>query len=199
MDTGSVESASFEGIIATHRGLLPSDAAGELAVHEGQYHHVVTGTARVVCFTHTGATARRLPRRAAVLHALARVDLGFRTRRPLTAGGAPGARAVVPGDEPRPRKPPGKDALDDARVREAVARQYAALLARLAAAGEEKPVRAALEEAGADSWREFAADVRTELFPLMSAGGRRASRARTRPARRPVLLRTGPRTRRPRQ
>ncbi|AFR09199.1 phosphotransferase enzyme family protein [Nocardiopsis alba ATCC BAA-2165] len=52
---------------------------------------------------------------------------------------------------------------------EAVARQYAALLSGLATAGAG---RAVLPEVSADRWREFAARVRAELFPLMSFTGR---------------------------
>ncbi len=62
--------------------------------------------------------------------------------------------------------------LGDARVVEAVARQCHVLLSALSAAGADQQLRAALPSAPADRWIRFAADVRAELYPLMSAGGR---------------------------
>lgn len=165
------------GIIETHRDLLsrllPEDTADGLAVHKGQFHHVLIGSDRVVCFARTEAAAKRLPERAAMLRALAGMDLGFRTPQPLSEGGAQGT------DEPPylvlsriPGAPLEDDALDSPEIAETVARSYVALLSGLAAAGNDKKVRAVLPEAPAGEWQEFAAGVRTELFPLMSVGGR---------------------------
>ncbi|MFE5159532.1 viomycin phosphotransferase [Streptomyces sp. NPDC056697] len=170
-----METSPTMGIIETHRDLLsrllPGDTADELAVYEGQFHHVVIGSDRVVCLARTEAAAERLPERAAVLRALAGIDLGFRTPQPLSEG-AQGT------DEPPylvlsriPGAPLEEDTLGSPEVAETVARQYVTLLSGLAAAGHEK-ARAALPEAPAGEWQEFAAGVRTELFPLMSAGGR---------------------------
>ncbi|AOT61486.1 viomycin phosphotransferase [Streptomyces fradiae] len=165
------------GIIEMHRDLLsrllPGDTVDELVVHEGQFHHAVIGSDRVVCLARTQAAADRLPGRAAVLRALAGIDLGFRTPQPLSEGGAQGT------DEPPylvlsriPGAPLEEDVLGSPEVAEAVARQYVTLLSGLAAAGNEEKVRAALPEAPAGEWHEFATGVRTELFPLMSDGGR---------------------------
>ncbi|MET8705170.1 MULTISPECIES: viomycin phosphotransferase [Streptomyces] len=172
-----METSPTMRIIETHRDLLsrllPGDTVGGLAVHEGQFHHVVIGSHRVVCFARTRAAADRLPGRADVLRALAGIDLGFRTPQPLSEGGAQGT------DEPPylvlsriPGAPLEDDVLTSPEVAEAVARQYATLLSGLAAAGDEEKVRAALPEAPANEWQEFATGVRTELFPLMSDGGR---------------------------
>ncbi|MDT0343982.1 viomycin phosphotransferase [Streptomyces litchfieldiae] len=156
------------------RRLLPDDEPGELTVCRGQFHDVVLSADRVVCFPRTAAAGDRLPQRAAVLGLLAGLDLGFRTPEPLSWGGVPGS------DEPPflvlgrvPGRPLDADALQDSETAEAAAAQYAALLAGLARAGAAEAVRAALPHAPADRWRRFAADVRAELFGLMSEAGRR--------------------------
>ncbi|MEV4676619.1 viomycin phosphotransferase [Actinomadura sp. NPDC049382] len=153
--------------------LLPADDPDDLQVRQGQFHIVVMGADRVVCLPRTPAAADRLPTRAAVLHALARLDLGFRTPEPLSQGGAPGT-----GETPFlvlsriPGQPLKADALNDAHVIDSVAAQYAALLSGLARAGADETVRAVIPQAPEDHWRRFADDVRTELFQLMSASGR---------------------------
>ncbi|ANY10654.1 viomycin phosphotransferase [Pseudonocardia sp. HH130630-07] len=160
-------------IIDTHRDLLgrllPVDAPDELVVHKGQFHHVVIGSTRVVCFARTAASAVRLPERASVLDTLSGIELGFRTPQPLAAGGAQGT------EEPPYlvlTRVPGAPLRQDAVGRPEVARQCVTLLSRLAAAGAEEKVRAVLPEAPVDEWRRFAAGVRAELFGLMSDGGR---------------------------
>ncbi|TMR41404.1 viomycin phosphotransferase [Actinomadura geliboluensis] len=153
--------------------LLPDDDPDDLQVRQGQFHIVVMGADRVVCLPRTPAAADRLPTRAAVLHALARLDLGFRTPEPLSQGGASGT-----GEAPFlvlsriPGQPLEADALNDAHVIDSVAAQYAALLSGLARAGADETVRAVIPQAPEDHWRRFADDVRTELFQLMSASGR---------------------------
>ncbi|MFB6888205.1 viomycin phosphotransferase [Kitasatospora sp. NPDC056327] len=164
-------------ILDTHRALLakllPGDAPDDLAVHQGQFHHVVIGTERVVCFARTPAAAERLPDRAARLRALAGLGLGFRTPEPLEEAAAAGP------DEPAylvltrvPGAPLEEDALESPEAAEAVAAQYAALLSGLAAAGGDDRARAVLPDAPEGEWREFADGVRAELFPLMHDDGR---------------------------
>ncbi|MDN3267234.1 viomycin phosphotransferase [Streptomyces sp. MA15] len=164
-------------IRTTHRALLsrllPDDKPDDLAVRQGQFHTVVIGSDRVVCLPRTRAAAARLPRRAAALHALAGLDLGFRTPEPLLQGGTHGTDEApflvldrIPGE------PLETDALNDARVADTVAAQYATLLSALARAGTDETVRAVLPQAAEDHWRRFAEDVRAELFPLMSGNGR---------------------------
>ncbi|MET8334975.1 aminoglycoside phosphotransferase family protein [Streptosporangium canum] len=105
------------------------------------------------------------------MRVLAGLELGYRTPQPLCEGSAQGA------DEPPflvlsrvPGAPLEADALKNFTVAEAVAAQYVTLLSGLARAGADEKVRAALS-APQGRWRQFAADVRAELFPLMSDGG----------------------------
>ncbi|WP_411084071.1 viomycin phosphotransferase [Streptomyces sp. cmx-18-6] len=165
-------------IRTTHRALLrrllPDDEPGELTVRQGQFHHVILGSDRVVCLPRTRAAAARLPGRVAALRALAGLDLGFRTPEPLVQGNAPDADGTpflvlsrLQGE------PLDADALSDARVADAVAAQYATLLAGLDRAGVDASARAVLPEAARDRWQRFAESVRAELFPLMSDHGRR--------------------------
>lgn len=162
--------------LETHRALLsrllPDDRPDDLTVHQGQFHHVVIGAERVVCFARTEAAAQRLPERAERLRTLAGLGLGFRTPEPLEES------AAGP-DEPAylvltriPGAPLEEDALKNPGVAEAVASQYAALLSGLAAAGADDTARAALPHAPEGEWGEFADGVRAELFPLMSDAGR---------------------------
>ncbi len=152
--------------------LLPDDDPDDLQVRQGQFHIVVMGADRVVCLPRTPAAADRLPARAAVLHALAGLGLGFRTPEPLSQGGASGT-----GEAPFlvlsriPGQPLEADALNDAHVIDSVATQYAALLSGLARAGADETVREVIPQAPEDHWRRFAEDVRAELFQLMSGSG----------------------------
>ncbi|SCD45336.1 Phosphotransferase enzyme family protein [Streptomyces sp. OspMP-M43] len=154
--------------------LLPDDQQDGLLTFQGQFHRVVVGSERVVCFARTEAAAGRLPARAAALRSLVGLGLGFRTPRPLALGGGPGT------DEPAylvlsriPGAPLDAAALEDPEVADAVAEQYAGLLSGLVAAGGDEKARAALPVAPHRRWQEFAADVRAELFPLMSDSGRK--------------------------
>lgn len=157
--------------------LLPADSLDELDVRQGQFHHVVIGAEHVVCFPRTEAAAGRLPLRAAVLRALAGLELGFRTPEPLVENGDESPFLVL---SRVPGAPLPADALKDPGVAEAVAAQYAALLGALSGAGADPAVRAALPHAPYDGWRQFAAGVRGELYGLMSDDGqRRAERELT--------------------
>ncbi|MER7132523.1 phosphotransferase [Streptosporangium saharense] len=71
-----------------------------------------------------------------------------------------------------PGEPLAGDVLADPGVVEAVAAQYVTLLAALRRAGADERARAVPAEPR-DHWRRFAEDVRSELFRLMSADGRR--------------------------
>lgn len=153
--------------------LLPGEAVSGRPVIQGQFHHVVIGSHRVVRLARTEAAAARLTEGAATLRVLAGLDLGVRTPVPLMAGGTPGT------DEPPflvlsrvPGAPLADGVLDRHGAAASVAAQYAALLAALAAAGADPEVRAALPHAPEGEWRRFAADVRAELYGLMSDAGR---------------------------
>ncbi|HEU5029199.1 MAG TPA: viomycin phosphotransferase [Spirillospora sp.] len=169
-------------IRATHRALLsrllPDDEPDDLAVRQGQFHIVVIGSDRVVCLPRTPAAAARLPQRAAALHALAGLDLGFRTPEPLLRSDTHEAPFLVLSRIPG--EPLQTDALNDAQVFDTVAAQYAMLLSGLARAATDETVRAVLPQAPEGRWRLFAENVRAELFQLMSDSGRlRADRELT--------------------
>ncbi|MFJ5724687.1 viomycin phosphotransferase [Streptomyces sp. NPDC093149] len=161
-------------IRTTHRALLsrllPNDKPDDLAVRQGQFHIVVIGSDRVVCLPRTRATAARLPQRVAALHALAGLDLGFRTPEPLFQGGADEVPFLVLSRIPG--EPLKSDTLNDAQLVDTVAAQYAALLSALARAGTDETVRAVLPQAAESRWRRFAENVRAELLQLMSDSGR---------------------------
>ncbi|MFI7232032.1 phosphotransferase family protein [Nonomuraea angiospora] len=150
---------------------LAQDAESEpLPVREGQFHRVVMGSDRVVCLPRTEAAAARLPQRAALLRVLAGLGLGFRIPRPLSEGAGEAPYLVL---SRVPGAPLENGALDDPAVAEAAAEQYAELLGALARAGADERARAALPWTPEDRWRRFEADVRAELFGLMSGAGRR--------------------------
>lgn len=161
-------------IRTTHRALLsrllPNDKPDDLAVRQGQFHIVVIGSDRVVCLPRTRAAAARLPERVAALHALAGLDLGFRTPEPLFQGSADEVPFLVLSRIPG--EPLKSDALNDAQVVDTVAAQYVTLLSALALVGTDETVRAVLPQAAESRWRRFAENVRAELFQLMSDSGR---------------------------
>ncbi|WP_280388104.1 phosphotransferase family protein [Nocardia wallacei] len=150
--------------------LLPAAGPEGFDVHEGQFHLVVVGSDRVVCLPRTEAAAVRLPRRAAVLRTLAGFDLGFGVPDPLEEGSVGEQPFLVMSRVPGTPLPPG--VLDDPQVLDVVAGQYVGLLSGLAEAGADESVRGVLP-APEGRWLRFAADVRAELFGLMSGTGRR--------------------------
>ncbi|GAA3162755.1 hypothetical protein GCM10010466_62140 [Planomonospora alba] len=149
--------------------LLPGVEPDRLTVRRGQFHQVVIASDRVVCLPRTAAAAARLPHRAAVLRVLAELDLGAGTPQPLCEGNAQGADELpflvlsrVPG------APLEADALENSEVAEAAAAQYVTLLSGLVGAGGDGTALPTSQ----GRWRQFAADVRAELSPLMSERGR---------------------------
>ncbi|MFI9505931.1 phosphotransferase family protein [Nocardia sp. NPDC052566] len=178
--------------------LLPGESVSGLQVREGQFHGVVLGATIVVCFARTESAAARLPERAATLHALRKFDLGVAVPELLGAGVDDGVPYLVltriPGAPIEP------EVLADPDM-EHVVRHCHQLLTRLAAAAvdpsvsggspcaatDRRSVSAADPAAGgvlsrtpADHWSVFAADVRAELYPLMTdSGTRRAERELT--------------------
>ncbi|MFI6977293.1 phosphotransferase family protein [Embleya sp. NPDC050154] len=159
-------------MLTRHAGLLarllPTDDPAALTVCRGQFHDVVLGATRVVCFARTDAAERRLPRRAAQLRLLAGLSLGVRTPEPLGAGHDPGYLLLD--------RLPGEPLDPDAPVPAEAAARYAELLTALAGAAADPDVRAGLrrvDPGAGGAWTGFAHDVRAELYPLMSAAGRR--------------------------
>lgn len=164
-------------VLTAHRALLarllPGEEVAQLSVHEGQFYRVVVGAERVVCLPRSPAAAARLPERATVLRTLAGLDLGFRTPEPQPVERQGGQHPEFLVLSRVPGAPLAPAELAEPAVFDAVAAQLAELLAGLAEAGRDARVRAALPPAAEDRWRRFAADVRAELAPLMSAAGRR--------------------------
>ncbi|MFE3202084.1 phosphotransferase family protein [Embleya sp. NPDC059237] len=161
--------------------LLPTDPPAALTVRQGQFHDVVMGASRVVCFARTEAAERRLPRRAALIRLLGGLSLGVRTPRLLGTGVDPGYLLLD--------RLPGVPLAPNAAVPSGAAAQYAALLTALTRAAANPEVRAAFptdktevpalidesasaEVPGPTAWTVFAGDVRAELYPLMSPTGR---------------------------
>ncbi|MGK5642769.1 aminoglycoside phosphotransferase family protein [Streptomyces sp. URMC 126] len=153
---------------ATLVARLTAEDATEPAVREGQFHRVVIGARRVLCFPRTPAAAARLPARAATLRAVGRAGLPFDVPSPLPTGGGPVRLELtrIPG------APLDPSALTRPEVAEAAARGFATLLTALVRAGGQPGPRAELPETPRDEWRRFASDVRAELFPLLSTAGR---------------------------
>ncbi|WP_280428091.1 aminoglycoside phosphotransferase family protein [Nocardia brasiliensis] len=179
--------------------VLPGARLSELTVRDGQFHYLVIGADRVVCLARTAAAAARLPLRAAALRAVSGLELvvaqGVRrssapstdvscgeSRFELSTTSVNSRRIAVPrvvdlSDDPPylvmtrvGGEPLAATVLSDACAVESVARQCHALLSALSAAGAGQ--QSVLPPAPADRWTQFAADVRVELYPLMSAAGR---------------------------
>lgn len=156
------------------RRLLPDDDPDDLILHEGQFHHVVIGSDRVVCLGRTDAARSRMAERAAVLRTVAALDIGVSTPVPLTENvdGVDGPPYLVVTRISGAPLPVGM--LASPQVAEAAARQFAVLLTNLAAAAKNESARAALKTSEGE-WQRFAAAVRAELFPLMADHGREAA------------------------
>lgn len=153
-------------------GLLQEAELKNALVRQGQFYNVVVGMDRVVCLPRTKAAASRLPRRAAILCALAELDLGFRVpiplqQSPLDSDGSLSYLVLsrIPG------APLDAERLDNPRMVEGVAAQYVELLKSMANAAVGQGVRLTVPMSNG-RWSLFAADVRAELFDLMSASGR---------------------------
>ncbi|MFB8279845.1 aminoglycoside phosphotransferase family protein [Nocardia colli] len=149
--------------------LLPGDRLSDLTVREGQFHCVVVGSERVVSFARTEAAAARLPARGALLCALAHLDLGVSVPEYLPVAAADENCLVMTKVAGLPLD---GELLGSSVVVESVARQCHDLLNRLVVAGRDQRVRDSLSAAPVDRWREFAAGVRDELYPLMDVVGR---------------------------
>lgn len=148
---------------------LPGEDPADLVVHRGQFHEVVIGADRVVCFARTAAAATRLPERTSVLRTVADLELGFRTPVPLSEVAGLQSYLVL---SRMPGAPLDGAALDDPSVLAVAAAEFAALLTGLARVGRHGAARVDLPTSSPERWQKFAARVRAELFPLMSEEGR---------------------------
>jgi len=139
-----------------HPGLDP----GDVAFRSGQSHDVLITPDRVFRFARTAEAAAGLTRRAALLAALDRLDLGVAVPAPVApAGDGFLVLRRLPG------APLDRRAATAAAGR--VAAEYARLLRALAA---HRP--AGLPTADPHRWARFARDVRAELSGLMHDAGR---------------------------
>jgi aminoglycoside phosphotransferase (APT) family kinase protein len=144
----------------------------------GQFHDVVLAGDVAYRFPRDEESRRLLPGRVALLTALAKQSLPVavpvplstsRLERPLGSCYVPMTRLVG--------TPVSPGSLDSVRGTAALASQLADLLDRLAALGSDPAVRDAVQSAGPHDWRDWAEQVRSVLFPLMSAAGQRRAAA----------------------
>jgi Ser/Thr protein kinase RdoA (MazF antagonist) len=180
---GSVQErlTRYIAVLAADGHRVGADAA---ELRSGQFHDVVLTAEVAYRFPRDAASRDELPRRVALLTALA--DAGLPVAIPAPVG-APDALASE-----RMRRPlgscyvalsrvPGRPAAaviaDDAPGAAALAGQLADLLDRLAGLGAEAAVRRAVPAATASDWRDWSGQVRAVLFPLMSQAGRRRAEA----------------------
>lgn len=132
-------------------------------IERGQFNDVlIVGTEKVLRFPRTDIARANLPR---IIRLLENLDVGVTVPRPLPGsrpdlplGQAFAALSYVPGTRWNPE---WTVPVDD----------FAALLKRMSTVDDSPDL------APSPDWSTFAADVRNELFPLMSARGR--DRART--------------------
>ncbi|GAA4243327.1 phosphotransferase family protein [Dactylosporangium darangshiense] len=154
--------------VINERHELPGDAAVEL--RRGQFHDVVLTATTAYRFPRHEAARALLPGRAAVLAILAARDLGFAVPAPLAPPDA---------DEPVGRcflattRVPGEP-LPAGSTHDGVGAGLGQALAALAEATE--CVGNLVGAPEPHRWADFAAGVERELFPLMSAPGRRRAR-----------------------
>lgn len=150
---------------------LPGEDPATFVTHEGQFHQVVMGAHRVVCFARTPSAADRLPKRVEVLRIVDGLGLDVGIPRPVsTAGTAYAVFTRVPGE------PIDFEQANDPTVADAMAADLTPLLRALAAEGATSKA-SALPGAPADRWSSFARDVRSELYRLMTESGRARAEA----------------------
>jgi aminoglycoside phosphotransferase (APT) family kinase protein len=152
------------------------EAAAQL--RSGQFHDVVLAGDVAYRFPLDAESRRALPTRVTLLAALAARQLPVTIAAPLDArhmdrplGSCYVALTRLAGE------PPGAAAIDSPQAEEAIVAQLADVLDQLARLGADPAVRSAVPQARADEWTEWAGQVRTILFPLMSDAGRRRAEA----------------------
>jgi aminoglycoside phosphotransferase (APT) family kinase protein len=151
-------------------------AASQL--RSGQFHDVVLAGDVAYRFPRDAESRRALTTRVALLATLAARQLPATIPAPLDAGhmdrplgSSYVALSRLAGD------PAKAAAIDSQQAEEAIVAQLADLLDRLARLGADAAVREAVPQADADEWTDWAGQVRTILFPLMSDAGRRRAEA----------------------
>ncbi|MBW4721426.1 capreomycin phosphotransferase [Saccharothrix obliqua] len=144
----------------------------DVSLHGGQFHDVLIASDRVFRFPRTADAAAELPGRAALLTALADLDLGVDVPAPLSdfdpdapLGDAYLVLTRVPG------APLDRAAATDPAAVDAVAAEFARVLHAMATADTTR-LGDVVPTTDPDRWAGFAAGVRAELHPLMSDAGR---------------------------
>jgi aminoglycoside phosphotransferase (APT) family kinase protein len=167
-------------------------------LRSGQFHDVVLAGSVAYRFPRDAESRRLLPERAALLSELA---ARARSEVLVTRPEVPVTRAELPVELPEPRgtdwmrwvrrplgtcylpvrrlsgTPPTAGLADDPLAADALVTQLAGLLSALASAGADDRVRQVVPAATPGAWQAWAAQVRSVLFPLMSAAGRQRAEA----------------------
>ncbi|MBL1074706.1 aminoglycoside phosphotransferase family protein [Nocardia sp. 2] len=157
---------TLEPYLAVVRGF--GDDPAEIAVHSGQFHHVLLTSTRAYRIPRTRTAAAALRQRAGILHILSELALGVGVPVPVALVAKPDFLCLVTSRIPGEPLDPG--VLADPGVLDSVADQLARVLSALGAAA----VRAAgrFPVTPPRRWHDFAEDVRARLFPRMSPRGR---------------------------
>jgi len=147
-------------------------------LRSGQFHDVVLAGSVAYRFPRDEESRRLLPGRVALLTALGERELPAAVPVPLGVSwlDRPLGSCYVPLTR-LAGTPAGPGLLDQPRAAAAMAAQLAQLLDQLSALGASAAVREAVPRAGPQDWHDWAGQVRTVLFPLMSATGRRRAEA----------------------
>jgi len=178
---------SFAGMndhrLRGYRTVLAADghqiAAGTAELRSGQFHDVVLAGDVAYRFPRDSESRRALPRRVALLAALAAARLPVAIPAPVCAQGElarermyrPVGSCYVALSR-LPGQPADAVTPDAGRASAQLAGQLADLLDQLARLGTEAAIRQAVPAAQASEWRDWAGQVRRVLFPLMSQAGR---------------------------
>jgi aminoglycoside phosphotransferase (APT) family kinase protein len=180
-----VPSRSLAGYLAVLAADGQPAGADEAELRSGQFHDVVLAGSVAYRFPRDAESRRLLPSRAALLSELAAhaelpvtraelpepvgTDWMRWVRRPLGTCYLPVRRLSG--------TPPAPGLADDPRAAGALVTQLADLLGALASAGADDRVRHVVPAATPGAWQSWAAQVRSVLFPLMSAAGRQRAEA----------------------
>ena len=168
--------AVMDGRLARYLGVVGLPGRGEHRARlvAGQFHDVVLVGGAAYRFPRDEESRRRLPAAVTLLEALSRRGLPVPV--PVTTshinaplGQCHVALARLPGEQ--------LGALASRTQEDAVVRQLAELLDRLAALGSDPAIQPLVPRAGDDYWLAFAGQVRHVLFPMMSGQGRRRAGA----------------------
>jgi aminoglycoside phosphotransferase (APT) family kinase protein len=174
--------AGEEARLARYLAVLSADgyrvAASAATLTSGQFHDVVLAGDVAYRFPRDEESRRRLPQRVALLAALVRCRLPVTIPDPLDVAHVDGPVGTCYVAVRRLRgEPPGFDRDAVELPQAGLVTQLAGLLDQLASLGLDPAVLRAVPGASRDHWPRWCDQVRRELFPLMSASGRRRAEA----------------------